>query len=376
MNRRGLLLAGGSAAVLAGAGAFAWMRATGSAGEYDAYTRRIRAVPEGPPGIADMLRYATLAANGHNTQPWRFAVADDAIRLFPDMARRTPVVDPDDHHLFVSLGCAAENLAIAGRVAGRPGEWAFEPGDGSAARFAFAPRFVFVDGGAVADPLFDAIPRRQCTRAEYDGRAIPAADLAALEQAGSEPGVRLVLLTDRTRIGRARELIVAGNDAQMADPAFMAELKQWIRFNPRSAMDTGDGLFSGATGNPALPTLLGPRAFDLFFDPGAETDRYARQVASSGALAVFIADKADPAHWMRVGRACQRFTLAATARGLKHAYVNQPVEVERLRPELAALAGEPGRRPDLVLRVGFGPTLPYSPRRPVAAVTRPSAAAR
>ena len=36
----------------------------------------------------------------------------------PDVARRCPAVDPDDHHLFVSLGCAAENLALAAATLG------------------------------------------------------------------------------------------------------------------------------------------------------------------------------------------------------------------------------------------------------------------
>jgi hypothetical protein len=45
------------------------------------------------------------------------------------------------------------------------------------------------------------------------------------------------------------------------------------------------------------------------------------------------------------------------------------VEVAGLRAELAGLAGEPGLRPDLLIRFGRGPTLPYAPRRPVAAVT-------
>jgi len=69
-----------------------------------------------------------------------------------------------------------------------------------------------------------------------------------------------------------------------------------------------------------------------------------------------------------VVRACQRFALQATALGLKHAFLNQPVEVARFRPELAALVGMPGQRPDLVMRFGYGPTLPCSPRRPVEAV--------
>ena len=58
----------------------------------------------------------------------------------------------------------------------------------------------------------------------------------------------------------------------------------------------------------------------------------------------------------------------ATALGLKHAFINQPVEVANLRPDLAALVGMPGRRPDIVMRFGYGPALPFSARRPVEAV--------
>ncbi|MDQ0390681.1 Acg family FMN-binding oxidoreductase [Labrys monachus] len=362
MNRRNLLITGASALAAAGAGAFAWSRATGSMAGYEAYAKGLRMPLAAEPDLRDLVRYATLAASGHNTQPWRFAVAAGAVRLFPDESRRTPVVDPDDHHLFVSLGCAAENLAVAGRATGRPGEIAILPGDGSALAWSFS------EGPAVADPLFDAIPRRQSTRADYDGRPIPSEDLAALERIAAEPGVGLVLLTDRARISQARDLVAAGNDAQMADPAFRTELERWIRFNPRSAMRSGDGLFSAASGSPSLPDVLGRSAFSAFVTAGSESPKVARQLASSAALAVFVGEQADPAHWIRVGRACQRLMLAATARGLKHAFVNQPVEVAGLRPALAALIGEPGRRPDIVLRLGYGPTLPLSPRRPVAAV--------
>lgn len=350
---------------LAGVGAFAWRRSTGSMAAYDEYSRALRVPPGRAADVHDLIRYATLAANGHNTQPWRFTVADRTIRLFPDERRCTPIVDPDNHHLFVSLGCAAENLSIAARAMGRAGEIQIEPGDGSALAFSFGEQ------QAVADPLFDAIRLRQSTRSVYDGRAVPPADLAALEQAAAEPGVRLILITDRARIDRLRDLVVAGNDAQMADAAFMAELKHWIRFNPQSAMRSGDGLFSAATGNPSLPTALGERAFSAFVTTRGESDKYSMQIASSPVLAIFIGDAVDKAHWMKVGRSCQRFMLAATARGLKHAFINQPVEVAALRPALAALVGEPGKRPDLVLRLGYGPALPYSPRRPVSSVLIP-----
>ncbi|MCB1499265.1 MAG: Tat pathway signal protein [Bauldia sp.] len=357
MTRRSLLIGGASAAAIAGFGALAWRRATGSASDYDAYARAIRAAPPPNADLSALIRFATLAANGHNTQPWRFTLGEGVIRIDADESRRTPVVDPDDHHLHVSLGCAAENLAIAARATGRPGEVTIE----SAGTVVFNHR----SGLPATEPLFDAIPLRQSTRSLYDGRGIPPGDLAALEAVAAEPGVRMVLISDRPRIAKVRDLVVAGNDVQMANSAFMAELQRWIRFNPRSAMGSGDGLYAAASGNPSLPTAIGDLIFPWVVTAGGEREKYARQIDSSGALAVFVADRSDPAHWVAVGRSCQRFALAATARGLKHAFVNQPVEVESFRPELASVIGEPGKRPDLIMRLGYAPALPYSPRRPV-----------
>jgi nitroreductase len=326
--------------------------------EYVNYARSIRAKLGSDPDIGDLLRYATLAANGHNTQPWRLVVSKNTIRLLADETRRTPVVDPDDHHLFVSLGCAMENLAIAARAAGRGGEVEIAQNG--------ALTLNLTKSVARAHSLFEAIPIRQSTRSEFDGRAVSSEDLAIIERTATEPGVRLIVLTKRAQIDAVGELVVAGSDAQMADPAFVTELGQWIRFNPDSAMRSGDGLFSPASGNPSLPTIIGNWAFSALVTPASERLKYARQIASSPALAVFVGDEADRFHWVKVGRACQRFCLAATSRGLKLAFVNQPVEVAALRPALASLIGEADKRPDLVLRLGYGPTMPYSPRRRVA----------
>ena len=148
----------------------------------------------------------------------------------------------------------------------------------------------------------------------------------------------------------------------------MRELKSWIRFSPRQAMTSRDGLFAAASGNPALPDWLGPSLFAMVLKPASDNDKYARQIRSSAGLAVFVSAHDDKEHWVRAGRACQRFALQATALGMKLAFINQPVEVAHLRPELAGLIGMPSRRPDIVMRFGYGPALPFSARRPVDAV--------
>src|SRR5687767_13793076 len=73
-----------------------------------------------------LVRYATLAASSHNTQPWKFELKPGRIVILPDFSRRCPEVDPDDHHLYASLGCATENLLLAASAAGLNGHYAYD----------------------------------------------------------------------------------------------------------------------------------------------------------------------------------------------------------------------------------------------------------
>lgn len=319
--------------------------------------------------MQELVRYATLAASSHNTQCWRFQLLDQAqersIRIEPDLARRTPVVDPDDHHLFVSLGCATENLVQAALAHGLQGKPRFDAtGAGAVVVGLEATK-------AISSPLYQAIPERQCTRGDYDGKPLAATELRLLQQAGTGSGVRVMLLTERPAMEKVLEYVVSGNTAQMNDAAFVEELKAWIRFSADEATRTGDGLYAGAAGNPSVPRWLGSRAMGLFFTPQSENERYARQIRNSAGIAVFVSDTSDKTHWVETGRCYERFALQATALGIRNAFLNQPVEVGSIRPQFASAIGLDslgGERPDLVVRFGRGPPMPLSMRRPVQAV--------
>ncbi|MEM9619438.1 MAG: Tat pathway signal protein [Pseudomonadota bacterium] len=330
--------------------------------DYQQSATELRAALTPDPSLREFIRYATLAANGHNTQPWLFKIGAQRIAIAPDFAGRTEVVDPDDHHLFVSLGCAAENFAIAAAAHGRPTEISFDPsGDG----------VIDVDianGAADRGDLYQAIPMRQSTRSEYDGRKVPVADLEKMRAAAAIDGVNLQFFTEENDLEQVLNFIVAGNSAQMEDPSFVQELKDWIRFNPSEALRTSDGLFSACTGNPTIPTWFGNLMFGQFFKKDTENEKYATQIRSSAGVAVFTGAKEDRDHWIKVGRSFQRFALQATALGIRNAHVNQPIEVPSLRPEFAGWLGARESRPDLIIRFGYAPALPMSMRRPVEAV--------
>lgn len=310
----------------------------------------------------ELVRYATLAPSSHNTQCWNFHLQDRAMVITPDVSRRCPVVDPDEHHLYVSLGCATENLAHAALAAGLQAHVGFDASGAGAISVALEAT------KPLSTPLFQAIVQRQCTRADYDGKPISNDELRLLEQAGTGNGVRVMLLTAPAAIENVVQYVVASNTAQMNDAAFVAELKQWIRFGASEALQTGDGLFSATTGSPVVPRWLGSPLMGLFYTADSENERYARQIRSSAGIAVFVSEANDRAHWVEAGRCYERFALQATALGIRNAHVNQPVEVGTIRPQFAASLGLGKQRPDLVVRFGRGPAMPLSMRRPVPAV--------
>jgi nitroreductase len=309
--------------------------------------------------LKERVRCATLAPNGHNTQPWKFGLSPNAISIRPDLSRRTPVVDPDDHHLWVSFGCATENLVLAAAALGKHADVAFSPQE---------VRVALDNTAAARSPLVNAIFQRQSTRSVYDGQSIPNDVLRELTKAADRGGVRLLVLTERDKVEGVVDYVTRGNSAQIRNTAFVKELKSWIRFNEADALATSDGLFSHLTGNPTLPSWLGNLLFSMLLSEKSENGKYAKQLRSSAGVAVFVGERADPASWFEVGRAYEHFALAATALGVRTAFVNQPVEVLAVRAQFAQWLGLGAGRPDLVVRFGRGPQLPYSLRRPVADV--------
>ena len=221
------------------------------------------AVSEGLALRRDLVRYATLAPSSHNTQCWKFRVGEKAIAVLPDLSRRTPAVDPDDHHLFVSLGCAAENLAQAALAHGFKAtavyNEAIAAGEGGAATSGV--QVALEPTAAIASPLFSAIPERQCTRTEFDGKPVSNAELKMLELAATGTGVRVLLLTEKAAMEKVLAYLLEADSAQMKDAAFVRELKAWIRFGAAEAVQTGDGLYSATSGNPSLPRWLGSTLF-------------------------------------------------------------------------------------------------------------------
>lgn len=317
--------------------------------------------------LLELVRQASLAASGHNMQPWIFEIEDDKISILPDYARRLPVVDSQDRELWISLGCASENLVIAARAMGYAAE---------ATNTEQGVTVQWMEGGVHEDDvLAAAIPLRQCNRAGYTMAFVSDADMEKLRPLTVHGNAAALFIQDGEDMKTLQSLVMEGDIQQYADAAFVNELVESLRFNKREALETRDGLFSACSGNPKVPRFIGK----LFVKPGmgdqqAEKDCQLMDTASGLFLINTLGDtKGD---WISAGRLYQRMALQMTNLGITHSFLNQPIELPALREEVQTFV-EGGvkdnpwhedrfRVPQLLLRYGYAAEpMPYSLRRPL-----------
>jgi hypothetical protein len=113
----------------------------------------------------------------------------------------------------------------------------------------------------------------------------------------------------------------------------------------------------------SLGSPLVVRTFDLGKGQAAKDRELAEH---SPLLSVLGTDGDSPREWLTAGQALERILLRACSHGLTSSFLNQPIEVEAIRPRLAAAIASAGRQLQLVLRFGYGPDLPPTPRETVA----------
>lgn len=313
-----------------------------------------------PNQMIELVRYATLAANGHNTQPWKFSIKDHSIDILPDYDRRLPIVDPNDRELWISLGCALENLLITAR------------GIGYAAEVSYPEKEDLIKVNLTTDtaqisPLFDAIPERQTTRSEFDGHSINIAELNQLQALPLEPGVALHFVTDPGGMDSVAEYVNQGNLVQYENSAFIEELIYWLRFNRREILISRDGLFSKCSGNPEVPNWLG-KLFVSGTNAQQQADADVKKLRSSAGVIHITSEMDDVSSWIRTGQVYERLSLMMTSLNIKSALLNQPIEVPDIRAQFQNAMKLDTLFPQLMVRFGYAPAMPNSIRRPVEQV--------
>ena len=104
------------------------------------------------------------------------------------------------------------------------------------------------------------------------------------------------------------------------------------------------------------------RTFDM--GKGIAAGDREKIVNGSPILAVFATRDDGPKDWLTTGRVLARVLLRLTASGATAAFLNQPIEVESLRPRLKELLSTVFT-PQLLMRFGYGSSAHQTVRRPL-----------
>ncbi len=314
--------------------------------------------------IEKLIYYATKAPSGHNTQPWQFKVRGSAIEIHPNFKYALPVVDPNHRELYISLGCATENLCVAATHFGFTTKWSIQEG---------ANKVFFIQINldkwqkAAEHPLFKNIEKRQTNRSVFDGQSISETIIEKLTNIRTENSIHSYFFKKGTRaFSTLQKYIFKGNSIQMRDKAFKNELINWIRFNKKEVNQLADGLSYEVMGSPAMPKFLGKLIVKSFLNPKTQNETDMEKIESSSHFVVLTTEFDTTREWILLGIYMERFLLNLTELGIANAYLNPPCELPNLAAELQKELPINEEIPTIIMRLGYAAAVPFSPRRAVS----------
>ncbi|MFF9818700.1 Acg family FMN-binding oxidoreductase [Streptomyces sp. NPDC014006] len=313
--------------------------------------------------VAMLVAEATAAPSMHNAQPWRFRFAADErlLLLRADPERAMPRSDPGNRALHIGCGAALFNLRVAAAHADLTAETTLLPQPQDPLLLA-AVHLADPAGSARDDDLarlFPAIRQRHTSRHPFAEQDIPEAMRAILQDAAAREEAAL-LFPGPWHAETLLDLVRDAESRDVMDPEASEDLVRWTRLGPEA--DTAvDGVPEYAfgprkrDGKAPVRDFAGRRAVA---DRGSTTFEYTPHLA----LLSTLGD--GPADWLRAGQALERVLLEATLADLATSLTSHALENRDLR----LLARDPGSgrgQVQMVLRIGYGPRGPATPRRPV-----------
>jgi hypothetical protein len=384
LSRRALLIAGVGVAAFGSRAARAAQCDTRVAYEPWCSWRQDASKP-----ASSIIHSAILAANAHDTQPWKFRVDAQRVDIYADTERHLGAMDPFRREMHLSLGCALENALLIARSLGYGAAVEVASGSLQNGRVDSLQRVASIhltQQRADVSPLVTAIPHRHTNRHPYEAdRPVSAETLGQLSAIAENGGARLTWIRDGAARRDFAAATVAATTSIVADPVMIGDSDRWFRNSDAEIEQHRDGPTLYCAGlSPLLLTFarLVPVSQESAHRHWIDQTREAQLGNFPVIGLITVNDLYDREQALAAGRLWQRLHLQGTLLGLGMQPLNQLPECvdrelqlgkpETYRKVLAGFCDDLASRATFAFRVGW-PTrrAPASPRRALQAVVMP-----
>jgi hypothetical protein len=307
-----------------------------------------------------LLRFATLAPSIQNTQPWILRLHHDSVDVILDRDRVLTCMDPSAREATISVGAAIYllRLAMTCHLMDARCEILPEPNDPD-----ILARLTPIGEATPTTrelTLFAGIRHRHTFRGAFENRAVPANHLAELQHAAERAGAQLSFVADPCDRAAVADAVESADQELFAQEPYWREYSEWIRM--RNTADDGIPVASlqrkGQVHTWAGLRVVGKSHAAVL----GEVDR--DLVLDGPVLAVLTTDGDGKFDRVIAGQALAATLLAATAEGLRCSFFSQVLQSPKTRNALRHALSLPAV-PQMVMRLGFGPSQDATPRREV-----------
>ena len=293
-----------------------------------------------------LIRFAVLAPSSHNTQPWKFEIHTDKneIVLSPDYSRALEKSDPGNKLLFVSLGCALENLLVAAEYYGFSSEVFYDQPTPEKISIRLAQ-----NNPTSSDKTFiQSIVTRATNRNKYKNIA-PSAEILSLVYSCATRDTSVNILTEeKERLVAADITNRAGKEA-FVDADFRKELAHHMKSNTTSS---STGMPGFGMGMPLPVSFVAPLVVPRFGLPKNIEKENGELLEKHTPAFVIISTIGNTKNdWINAGRISQKIMLLAEQNGYHTHPLAASVVIGEYWKEMQALI-KTSFRPQFFLRLG------------------------
>lgn len=304
--------------------------------------------------LSYLVSYAILAPSTHNSQPWRFLIGENFVKISPDHDRYLKHSDPNGRQMWLSIGCALENLLIASDFFGYDSKIEFDGRKEISINFERKLSGRYDDGH-----LIFSIPKRVTSRFEQKRIEVDQ-QLKKLILNNSTNNLKVDLIEDFQGLKICADETASGTVNAFDRRHFRKELARYLKNNFTKSQI---GMPMYGMGIPDIASVFASIT-TRFINPGKVFAKKAGDLILNNTGNIFLISTFgdDVESWLNSGRVFQKSALIATRAGYSLSPLAASVEFGN-REKLRSIISNANFYPQMFARLGIAEKSPkHSPR--------------